>query len=430
MRTALSLFVTALICVGIAWWISLLPGTVTATIAGTTLSSSTPIAVTLLLILFLLVYVLIRLLAWLISIPRRSRRWRSGRQRGRGEVALNRALIALAANDSGAARREAERGRRLLGDTPLTLLLAAQAGKQAGRDDEATALYEKLAERPDARLLGLRGLIRIAIDKQDWQVATSLAADAERAHPGAKWLREERSFMAQQTGEWREALRLAAPESKAALAVAASTTEDDPRAAMGLAKQAFDMEPGLAPAAIAYAGWLRHFGRAKQAQEVLRQSWSAQPHPDTAAAFVEQVHEPVARARELAVLVRANPDNAEACLIVAQAALDAGMVADARHQLERARQAGVNDRRFWTLLADVHVMEGDNDGAQEALRQVAEADANPTWVCEKCGTQYDHWHAVCDTCRSTGSIHWTRPTGSSPTRYRLQAPQGIEGLTA
>ena len=106
------------------------------------------------------------------------------------------------------------------------------------------------------------------------------------------------------------------------------------------------------------------------------------------------------------------------------------MVADARHQLERARQAGVNDRRFWTLMADVHVMEGDTEAAQEALRHVSEADPNPTWVCEKCGTQYDHWHAVCDTCRSTGSVHWVRPVGSSPTRFRVAAPEGIAGLTA
>ncbi len=430
MRTAIGLFLAALVCVAVAWWIALLPGSVTAVIAGTTLQASTPVAATLLLILFLAVYLVVRLFAWVLSVPHRSRRWRSARNRSKGDAALNRALIALAANDPGAARREAERSRRMLGDTPITLLLAAQASKQAGRDDEAAALYQSLADRPDARLLGLRGLIRIAIERQDWPAAARLAADAERAHPGAKWLREERTFMAQQTGEWSEALRLAAPENKAALAAAASGSEADPKAAMALAKQAFDAEPGLAPAAIGYAGWLRHFGRAKQAQEVLRQSWSAKPHPDTAAAYVEPVTDKVSRARELSVLVRSNPDNPEAYLVVAQAALDAGMVGDARHQLERAQQAGVNDRRLWTLMADVRVMEGDNEGAQEALRHVSEADPNPTWVCEKCGSQYDHWHAVCDTCRSTGSVHWVRPVGSSPTRFRVTAAEGIEGLTA
>ena len=189
----------------------------------------------------------IRLIAWVISIPTRVRRGSGNRNRIKGELALNRALIALAADDAGGARREADRGRRLLGDTPLTLLIAAQAGRQAGREDEATALYEQLAERPDARLLGLRGLMRLAVEQEDWERATALAASAEQAHPNAAWLRDERRYMAQATGEWREALRLATPENKAALAVLAAQNETDPKAALALAKQAFDAEPSLAP---------------------------------------------------------------------------------------------------------------------------------------------------------------------------------------
>ena len=430
MRTAFALFIAAVVCVAIAWWISLLPGTFTAVVAGTTITASTPIAVTLLVLVFLIFYVAIRLLAWLVSVPRRVGSYRSGRSRVRGEVAINRALIALAANDTGAARRETERGRRFLGDTPLTLLLAAQAGKQSGREDEAAALYEQLADRPDARLLGLRGLIRLAVERQDWEGATKLAADAEKAHPGAKWLRDERSYMAQQTGEWNEALRLSAPENRGPLAVAASAHEPDPQAAMALAKQAFVADPGLPPAGIAYARRLREAGRSRQAHDVLRKAWSARPHPDIAEAFVEGIDDKVARAREMAVLVRANPDNAESAIAIAQAALDAGLVSEARRQLERARAAGINERRFWTLLADVHVMEGDADAAQDALRHLQDADPNPVWRCTHCGTQHERWHPVCDTCRSTGTIQWMKPGDAAPARLLLQQPLGMEGLAS
>ncbi len=77
MRAAVSLFIAALVCVALAWWISLLPGTVNATVAGTTIETSTPVAITLLAALFLVFYVVIRLLAWLVSLPRRARIWRS-----------------------------------------------------------------------------------------------------------------------------------------------------------------------------------------------------------------------------------------------------------------------------------------------------------------------------------------------------------------
>lgn len=431
MRTVLALFIAAVVCVALAWWISLLPGTVTATIAGTTIQTSTPVALTLLASLFLAFYLVIRLLAWLIGSPRRVRGWRSGRMRLRGELAVNRTLVALAANDAGAARREADRGRRLLGDTPLTLLLAAQAGRQAGREDEAAALYEQLAERSDSRLLGLRGLLRLAVDRQDWETATARAAEAEQAHPGAAWLRDERRTMALQTGQWREALRLAGPESKAALAVAAAEHEADPKAALALAKQAFETDPGLVPAALAYARRLRDAGRERQAQEVLRRAWSARPHPEIAEQFVQGAADKLARVREMGALVRSNPDTAEAHIAIAQAALHAGLTSEARRQLERAREAGINEHRLWTLLADIETMDGNADAAQEARRHLPQADPDPVWRCTACSAQHDRWQPVCPACHSAGTIQWLPASDAAPQPFRrLERGQGAEGLTA
>ncbi|MDT7951174.1 MAG: heme biosynthesis HemY N-terminal domain-containing protein [Acetobacteraceae bacterium] len=431
MRGAIGLFLTAVVCIAIAWWISMLPGSVTATIAGTTIQTSTPIALLLLAILFVVLYVVIRLIAWVFSIPGRVRRGSSRRTRIKGELALNRALVALAADDAGGARREAGRSRRLLGDTPLTLLISAQAGRLAGREDEAAALYEQLAERPASRLLGLRGLIRIAVEKEDWQRATALAAEAEKAHPNTAWLRDERRHMAQATGDWREALRLASPDSKAALAIAASQRETNPKSALALAKTAFDAEPGLAPAAIAYATALRGVGKQKQAQDVLRQAWSAKPHPDLAAAFVADAGDKMAQAREMAVLIRANPDNPEAFMAIAQAAFDAGLIGEARRQLDRARAAGVNQRRLWSLLAKVDVAEGKAEEAQDALQHMQGADPDPTWRCTACGKSHDQWHATCDNCRSTGTIHWEQAAEATPVvRRRIASPLGAEGLTS
>lgn len=429
MRSAIGLFLTALVCIAIAWWVALLPGSITATIAGTTLQTTTPVALLLLAILFIVLYSIIRLIAWLISIPSRVRRRGGNRSRIKGELALNRALIALAADDAGGARREADRGRRLLGDTPLTLLIAAQAGRQAGREDEATALYEQLAERPDSRLLGLRGLMRIAVEQEDWERATALAATAEKAHPNAAWLRDERRYMAQATGEWREALRLASPENKAALAVVAAQNEPDPAAALALSKQAFDAEPGLAPAAIAYATALRRMGKQKQAQDVIRQAWSTKPQPDLAAAFVVDAGDKLAQAREMAVLVRSNPDNPEAFMAIAHAALDAGLTGDARRQLELARAAGLNQRRFWSLMADVAFKDGKTEEAQDALRHMNDADPDPSWRCISCGTAHEEWHAICDNCRSTGTIQWQQHGDFTPVpRRRIVSPHGAEGL--
>jgi len=429
MRAAISLFVIALICVGVAWWISLLPGTVSATFAGTTVETTTPMALTLIAVLFLLAYLWIRFLAWLFSLPRRGRRWRQGRNRERGDIAVNRALLALAANDPGAARREAERSRRLLGDTPLTLLLAAQAGRQAGREEEAEAAFKQLAESKDGELLGLRGLLRLAVQRQDWDEVTRLAGQAERAHPGAAWLRDERRSIAVRTGHWPEALRLAAPGQRASLAVAAAEQETEPGRALDYARQAFEADPALPPAAVEYARRLRDLGRDRAAQDVLRRAWSARPHPSIAEEYVARTTDKLERMRALEALVRGNPDAAESHVAMARAAFEAGLTTEARRHLDRARAAGMNQRRLWQLLADVAVMEGNTDAAQDALRHVQEADPDPVWRCNTCGTQHDRWHPVCDACGSTGTIVWGATAVSSGEKRLPLGAETVDGLT-
>ena len=431
MRAAILLVIVAVLCVAGAWWLAGVPGTLSLTIADTTIEAATPVAITLLALLFLVIYIVLRLIAWLISLPGRNRRWRLQRNRVQGDAAVNRTLIALAANDAGAARREAERSRRFLGDTPLTLLLAAQAGKQAGRDAEAESAFRLLAESKDGRLLGLRGLLRQAVQKQDWQTAAALAAEAEKTHPGARWLRDERRNMALRRGEWSEALRLSGPENRAALAVAAAEHETDPNASLRLVRQAYEADPALVPASVAYARRLREGGRRGTAQDVLRRTWSLNPHPDIAAEYVRMAPNKLEAARELAVLVRSNPNHAESHIAIGRAALDAGLTNEARKQVEQAQAEGLNQRRLWNLLADIAVMEGKPEEAQDALRHVQEAGPDPVWRCTRCGTQHAAWHPICDVCDATGTIAWAQPTTEpAPHTPRLPEPEAIEGLTS
>ena len=435
MGAVLAFTLLAALCVTGAWWVAALPGAVSITIAGTTIETSTPVALTLLALLFLILYLVIRLFAGLLRLPRNLGRRRRERRRTGGDAAVTRTLIALAANDAGAARREAGRSRRLLGDTPLTLLLAAQAGRQAGREAEATEIFAALADRSDGRLLGLRGLLRQAVAAQDWPAAAALAERAEAAHPGATWLADERRRMALQTGQWREALRLSGPArgrdadpgARAALGVAAAEEEADPNAALRLAKQAWEAEPSLAPAAIAYATRLRAGGRERPALDVLRRAWAIQPQPELSDAYLAPVAEGAGRMRAAQELASANPAHPDTALMLARTALDAGLVAGARQHVETARKAGLQGRRLWLLLADIAEIEGDHDAAQDALRHIPGAAPDPAWRCLACGTVHGSWHPVCEACGTPGRINWTDELAQG-TPARLGPPAAIAGL--
>ena len=419
MRRVIAFLLVTAVLVAFAWWLADLPGTVGATIGDVSITLATSWAVLALLVLVAILYVIIRLLVMIIRLPSRTRRLQGERARKQGSDAVTRTLLALAGGDAATARRQAQRSRALLGDTPQTLLLAAYAGRQAGQADEADAAFNLLASRKDAAFLGLRGLMQGAIAREDWTSATALARQAEEVNPGAPWLRTERARLAMQGGNWKDALALSgAGDPVAALGVAAAAAEADPAEARRLAKQAWQSNMGFAPAALLYAHQLRDGGKEKKALEVLRMSWGQSPHPAVAEAHLATSADPTIRAARVETLAAAAPNHAETHLLRARTALDAGDFAAARRHAEAALSSGVTQRRVWLLLADIGEREGNAVAASDALHQAASADPDPHWRCDSCGMVHATWHMVCSNCDAAGRIHWGT-TGDSATRLQL-----------
>ena len=278
-------------------------------------------------------------------------------------------------------------------------------------------------------------MLRQAMAREDWAEASRIAGQAEAAHPGAAWLTEERKRLALQTGQYKEALRLmggarrkdpGGAEVRAALGVAAADQETDANSALRQAKQAFESEPSLGPAAVAYATRLRSGRQERSALDVLRRCWSLLPQPGVAEAYLAPVADKTARYKAAGELAGANPRHPDSALLLAQAAMDAGMLTDARRHLETARGAGLRDRRLWMLLADLAEAEGNGEGSQEALRHITTAAPGPSWRCLNCGTHHQGWMAVCDACGVPGRVKWTAEAVHAP--VVKPAPVAIEGL--
>ncbi|MEJ0017963.1 MAG: heme biosynthesis HemY N-terminal domain-containing protein [Acetobacteraceae bacterium] len=422
MRRILLVVLVAAAVLALAWGLASLPGRIDGEVGTVSFEAPVSIVALGLLVLFVVLYCLFRLLGAAVRLPRTLRTRQQARRRAAGEVAVTRTLLALATGESADARREASRARRLLGDTPATLLLAAEAGRLAGRADESEMAFRALAERDDAAFLGLRGLLREAIERGDWNSATALARRAEMVQPGAAWLRRERARLAVRAGAWADALALAdADAPKAALATAAAETETDPARAMRLARQAWQDDPSLAPAALAYATRLRAAGREARALAAVRHGWTIAPHPDLATFALAPIGEPLARMQAAQRLAEANPEHAESRLLLARTALDAGLTGEARRHAEAAAAAGLNQCRLWLLLAEIEEAEGGDTEAgrraqRDALRRAATADPDPTWRCEACHTAHAAWSPNCPDCFTVGSLRWsTAPLAAART---------------
>lgn len=420
MRRVVLILIAGVIVIAVAWRLATLTGTAEIMIGEYAFEAPVSVLALGAILAFAIVYIVLRLIAGAIALPRRLRAWSGRRDRAAGDIAVTRALLALAAGEGDTARREAARARARLGATPQTLLLVAEAGRLAGMTGETEAALRALAARPDAAFLGLRGLLRDAMQRQDWEEAARLAEAAERAHPGARWLKAERAQLAIRTGAWAEALALAPPDAPhATLAVAAARTAETPEAALKLARTAFEDDPTLAPAAITYAARLREAGRDRRAQDVLRKAWEAAPQPDIAAAWLAPLTQELARMQAAERLVAGNPAHPESSLLLARTALEAGLLGEARRHAEAARTTGLADRRIFTLFADIEEADrGETEAGRtarlDALRAAAAAPPAPGWHCTACGTALDAWAPVCPHCGAAGQIRWGSTAIATP----------------
>jgi HemY protein len=409
MRRAILFLIVAAVVIAVAWWVSDLPGFVSISIGSTVFEARSSAAIGCAVVAFVVLYLLVRIVLRIFATPRAVGRWRREQRRARGDRAVTHTLLALAAGENSDARRDAGRARRLLGNTPQTLLLTAEAARAAGDEAGAEEAYRTLSEQDDAPFLGYRGLLRLSMERKDWVAAARYARLAEASHPGAAWLRGERRQLAVMTGNWSEALTLTDAEApKAALATAAAEAESDPSRARRFAKQAWTEAPGNPAAALAYARRLRQAGSEKRALAVIQRTWEASPHPDLAAFALARTASNLARVQAVKRLTASNPEHPESRLLMARAYLDAGLAGEARHQAEAVREAGISQRRVWSLLADIDEALGNETGARDALRRVSPADPDPDWYCENCGAPASGWVPVCATCNEVGRIAWGR----------------------
>ena len=424
MRRVVFILLASTAAIALAWWVGRLPGTVSVSGFGYVAEAATPVAVVAGTLALLVLLLVLRLLLALLGVPVAIGFWRSARRRRGGDAAAGRALVALAAGEASAALRASRKARTALGDTPQTLLLAAEAARLAGDLAGAEACHQALAADPEGAFLGLRGLFRLAVEREDWAEASSLARRAEALHPGGAWLRDARLRLAEATGAWSQAMALAGPDLPADLiATAAAIAEADPIAAARLARQAWKADPDFPPAVIAHAAALRREGHDSRAEEVVVAAWREAPHPDLAEFLMEDMPDPRARLGVAVTLSNAYAEHVETQYLLGRLSLAAGDLYEAQHHAERALALAVPTRRIHLLLADLATANLNTSGRGDPtkmLRAAAEAPSDPSWRCGQCGAAHRRWHLMCPSCHGAGRITWDAP--KPPRRPLLSAP--------
>jgi HemY protein len=405
------------------------------------------------LFLIALAFLVLQFLSWLFGAIMRSPQSfsmaRSNARKAKGYRALTRGLTAVAAGDAGEARRQAKVAHDLLGEPPLTLLLAAQAAQLAGDETSAERYFDRLTHAPETALLGLRGLTMGAIKRGDEAAALTYAEKASAVAPQAAWAAETAHNLQVKSGKIEAAAHSLTQLSRAGGMApkaaqrrrAALLTEQgrrilageggDAARAMALGREAVKLtrdDPGaFVPARLVLCRALLRQGKAKEAAKLIEQVWDDAPHAALGRAYLEAVggDTPLDRAQRVQRLVKQNPNHAESHRIAADAAMTARLWRAARKHLEplvELEQAG-DGLSADTCRRMARLEAGENGqgsiGERRWLDLAAEARGGADWVCETCGTlgaggpEAAGWQLCCPRCDSIDSLVWRAAGGAS-----------------
>ncbi len=371
--------------------------------------------------LFMLVWNLLRLALRLPSILGLYNRMR---RNAKGQEAVALGLIAVGTGDSRAAARHARDSLRLLGETPLSLLLEAQAAQLSGNTGKAEQSFRTMLDKPETRALGLRGLFIEAERRNDAASARRFAAEALSRDPDSAWASEALLAFRAAGEDWRGAIalidqrvsrrridRAEGRRQRAVMLAAAArdTLTKNPDEALELAIQALRSAPGLVPAAEIAARRLAAMGDYAKAAKLLEAAYRETPHPEIAEAYLTLRHGDSAldRLKRAKTLAKMAPNARESKFIVARAALDAREFAIARQELE-ALVLEKPTVRACLMMAELEQVESDNQGLVRSwLARASRAPRDPIWVGD--GIVSENWAPVSPLTGRIGGFEWKEP---------------------
>ncbi|WP_454852407.1 heme biosynthesis HemY N-terminal domain-containing protein [Rhizobium binxianense] len=380
-------------------------------------------------------------LVW--TSPHSVTRYFRARKRDRGYQALSTGLIAAGAGNALLARKMAARTRGLIraDQEPLINLLEAQAALIEGRHDEARAKFEAMANDPETRELGLRGLYLEAKRLGANEAARQYAEKAADNAPYLPWAAQATLEYRSQSGRWDDAIRLLEQQKAARViekveanrlhavlltARAGEKLEGDPAGARDDALQALKLAADFVPAALIAARVLFREDKLRKAASILEQAWKAGPHPEIGRTYVrarsgDSAYDRLKRAERLEGL---RPNNVESLLVLAQAALDAQEYAKARAKAETAARMQPREAAF-LLLADIEEAEtGDQGRVRHWLAQALKAPRDPAWVAD--GFVSDKWLPVSPVTGRLDAFEWKAPFGQLEGPVEEGSPAAIE----
>lgn len=379
------------------------------------------------------------IIAMIWKIPGNIGSFFRNRRREKGWQALAEGVIAVGSGDVGMAKRSAKNSLKYLPQEPVTQLLTAQAAQMEGKTDKAREAFETMLEKPETKLLGLRGLYVEAEETGESEAARHFVEEAVNARPGVEWSGKALLNMQAAEGDWEGALltlhqnadsklytKKEAKRLRAILLTGhASELEEggDPQKAKAKALEAHRLAPELVPAAVIAARVLARVGDLRKAAKIVETSWKLDPHPELITAYsqLRSGDSGLDRLKRAENLNNMKPNHPEGVMGVVRAKIDVQDWDGARSDLE-GLLASEPTRQACLLMSEIEEGEfGDRGHVREWLSRAVRAPRDAAWTAD--GYVADEWAPFSPVTGELDAFEWRVPVENLDEEQDLELEQ-------
>lgn len=427
-------FVKISLLIGGAVWLVSQQGSVVISFLGYNITAHVGVFFLGLIIFIIAVVFFLRLVRAIFNAPTAIAEYNKSSKRQRGYRALTQGLVAVAAGNAKKATEFSRKTQKLFPErNGLPMLLEAQAARLRGEEGLAQNRFEELMKDKDAAFLGIRGLLKSAMDAGQIGRALDFAKKAQSLYPTQGWVIKCVYDLEIKNHLWSDVLETgkkaqkyaAIPKSKilsdrVAIHLMRHDYESDKgvhKLAMRELEQAYKLDPYFVPSVTRLARHYIERGKNRKAKSLVEKAWAQNPHPDLVEIWDMLAPENSAKNQNKRLkwyedLVALKPDSTEGQMAAARAAMDMGLWGEAKAYLMVAEKIYPSARLF-RLRAMVEQNSTHNEDAFNSLiEKAAEALPDKVWYCRETGMVYDTWSALSMPQERFNTIIWGIPSAA------------------
>lgn len=431
MLQALWFFIQVALVVGAAIWLGTQPGSVSMTLMDYTFTMHAGVFLLVVAVILMILLVLAKVMRAIVSVPEGIAKYQREDKRKKGLRALTRGLVAVAAGDAKKATHFSNQTKSLLpGQNGLPVLLEAQAARLRGEEGFAQNRFQELMKDKDAAFLGIRGLLKSALNEGNVERALDFARQAADLYPKQNWVIKSVYELEIRNHLWSDVLitgkradKIGAISKKRVMSDRVAIllmrydyewAEGNEKQAMKELEAAYKINPHFVPTVTRLADRYIQKGKNKKAASIVENAWRENPHPDLAELWDRLAPESNGKNEKKILkwyqdLLSFRPDSLEGHIAAARAAMDLGFWGEAKAFLMVAEKIYPSARVF-RLRAIVEQNSTHNeDSIHQFMEQASEALPDKRWLCRETGLVYEDWAAIAVPHESFNTIIWDYP---------------------